>query len=221
MVRKWTCDWQATLEDKLSALGKVIADKDARINVLEDECAKLIHVGQDALNLTVGPSQHDHFSPLFQKYIQEISLLKEELLESEAAREQGMRQIAQMEFEMHGLTQDLAGLKDAHTIESAKVQSGDDVVQKSLPASIPLSKDLILLLRKMRSDLDESMQDQVQLRSVNKSREAELRSLKQQSSILCDQLQALSHGSVGGLSPFAPRSPAGTARESTTTPRAK
>ena len=221
VVRKWTCDWQATLEDKLSALGKVIADKDARINVLEDECAKLIHVGQDALNLTVGPSQHDHFSPLFQKYIQEISLLKEELLESEAAREQGMRQIAQMEFEMHGLTQDLAGLKDAHTIESAKVQSGDDVVQKSLPASIPLSKDLILLLRKMRSDLDESMQDQVQLRSVNKSREAELRSLKQQSSILCDQLQALSHGSVGGLSPFAPRSPAGTARESTTTPRAK
>jgi hypothetical protein len=58
--------------------------------------------------------------------------------------------------------------------------------------------DVLLLLQKLRSELDASMNAQTQQRSLNNSREIELEQLRQQSGSLCEQLQML-HGST---SPF-------------------
>ena len=66
-----------------------------------------------------------------------------------------------------------------------------------------VQNDVVSLLQKLNSDLHASMQDQMQHRSLNKIREAELNALRHQSSILCEQLQSIH----GGVSPINIRSP--------------
>jgi len=105
-----------------------------------------------------------------------------------------------------GIISDLQAIVDVEFQDSKRLERAA-LIESGAGAIIARrgGRDIVLLLQKLRADLDSSIHVQGQQRSLNKSREIELEELRQHSERLCAQLTALNGSS--SISPFSAGSP--------------